>query len=46
MDFHGYAIGGLAVGEPQAAMLEMIDVVVPHLIFDKPRLSWWLGNPR
>ena len=25
MDFHGYAIGGLAVGEPQAAMLDMIE---------------------
>ena len=31
MGFHGYAIGGLAVGEPQAAMLDMIDIVVPHL---------------
>jgi queuine tRNA-ribosyltransferase len=45
MDFHGYAIGGLAVGEPQAAMLEMIDVVVPHLIFDKPRYLMGVGTP-
>ena len=28
--FHGYAIGGLAVGEPQAVMLEMIETVVPR----------------
>ena len=45
MDFHGYAIGGLAVGEPQAAMLEMIDVVVPHLPFDKPRYLMGVGTP-
>ncbi len=31
MDFHGYAIGGLAVGEPQDVMLAMIDEVMPHL---------------
>jgi queuine tRNA-ribosyltransferase len=29
--FPGYAIGGLAVGEPQAVMLEMIETVEPHL---------------
>jgi queuine tRNA-ribosyltransferase len=45
MDFHGYAIGGLAVGEPQAAMLEMIDVVVPHLPFDRPRYLMGVGTP-
>ena len=27
MDFNGYAIGGLAVGEPQAVMLEMLETV-------------------
>ncbi len=43
--FHGYAIGGLAVGEPQAAMLEMIDVVVPHLPADKPRYLMGVGTP-
>src|SRR6187200_3205288 len=31
MDFHGYAIGGLAVGEPQEVMLAMIEEVMPHL---------------
>jgi queuine tRNA-ribosyltransferase len=45
MNFPGYAIGGLAVGEPQAAMLEMIDAVVPHLPFDKPRYLMGVGTP-
>jgi queuine tRNA-ribosyltransferase len=45
MGFHGYAIGGLAVGEPQAAMLETIEAVVPHLPFDKPRYLMGVGTP-
>jgi queuine tRNA-ribosyltransferase len=45
MDFPGYAIGGLAVGEPQAAMLDMIEAVVPHLPFDKPRYLMGVGTP-
>ena len=43
--FDGYAIGGLAVGEPQAAMLDMIGVVVPHLPFDRPRYLMGVGTP-
>src|SRR5450432_2991924 len=35
--FHGYAIGGLAVGEPQAVMLAMIEEVAPILPQDRPR---------
>src|SRR5947207_10749893 len=35
--FHGYAIGGLAVGEPQAVMLAMVEEVAPILPQDKPR---------
>jgi len=31
MDFHGLAIGGLAVGEPQDVMLDMIETVVPSI---------------
>src|SRR6185312_12729100 len=31
MDFHGLAIGGLAVGEPQSTMLAMIETVMPFL---------------
>jgi queuine tRNA-ribosyltransferase len=45
MNFPGYAIGGLAVGEPQAAMLDMIDVVVPLLPFDRPRYLMGVGTP-
>jgi queuine tRNA-ribosyltransferase len=45
MDFPGYAIGGLAVGEPQAAMLDTIDAVVPRLPFDKPRYLMGVGTP-
>ncbi|HTZ67439.1 MAG TPA: tRNA guanosine(34) transglycosylase Tgt [Roseiarcus sp.] len=45
MGFDGYAIGGLAVGEPQAAMLDMIDAVEPHLPFYKPRYLMGVGTP-
>jgi queuine tRNA-ribosyltransferase len=45
MDFPGYAIGGLAVGEPQAVMLEMIETVEPHLPGDKPRYLMGVGTP-
>ena len=44
-DFDGYAIGGLAVGEPQAVMLEMIETVEPHLPADKPRYLMGVGTP-
>jgi queuine tRNA-ribosyltransferase len=43
--FHGYAIGGLAVGEPQAVMLDMIETVIPHLPADKPRYLMGVGTP-
>ena len=45
MDFHGLAIGGLAVGEPQDVMLAMIDVTAPHLPQDKPRYLMGVGSP-
>jgi queuine tRNA-ribosyltransferase len=45
MGFHGYAIGGLAVGEPQAVMLDLIETVVPHLPADKPRYLMGVGTP-
>ena len=45
MDFHGLAIGGLAVGEPQAVMLEMIETVMPHLPENKPRYLMGVGTP-
>ncbi|HYW62428.1 MAG TPA: tRNA guanosine(34) transglycosylase Tgt [Bradyrhizobium sp.] len=43
--FHGYAIGGLAVGEPQAVMLSMIEEVVPVLPADRPRYLMGVGTP-
>jgi queuine tRNA-ribosyltransferase len=43
--FDGYAIGGLAVGEPQAEMLEMLDTVAPHLPADRPRYLMGVGTP-
>lgn len=45
MDFQGYAIGGLAVGEPQAVMLSMIDIVAPELPADRPRYLMGVGTP-
>ncbi|HXN66036.1 MAG TPA: tRNA guanosine(34) transglycosylase Tgt [Bradyrhizobium sp.] len=43
--FHGYAIGGLAVGEPQAVMLAMIEEVAPILPEDRPRYLMGVGTP-
>ncbi len=43
--FQGYAIGGLAVGEPQAVMLKMVDEVGPALPADKPRYLMGVGTP-
>jgi queuine tRNA-ribosyltransferase len=45
MGFDGYAIGGLAVGEPQADMLAVIETVIPHLPHDKPRYLMGVGTP-
>ena len=43
--FHGYAIGGLAVGEPQEVMLAMIEATAPHLPQDRPRYLMGVGTP-
>jgi queuine tRNA-ribosyltransferase len=43
--FHGYAIGGLAVGEPQSVMLAMIEQVAPILPKDRPRYLMGVGTP-
>src|SRR5271154_4762782 len=43
--FHGYAIGGLAVGEPQAVMLSMIEEVAPVLPDERPRYLMGVGTP-
>ena len=45
MDFPGYAIGGLAVGEGQAMMLATLDRVVPLLPAKKPRYLMGVGSP-
>ena len=45
MPFEGYSVGGLAVGEPQAVMLEMLDVVDPILPKNKPRYLMGVGTP-
>ncbi len=41
----GYAIGGLAVGEPTEVMYEIIDAVEPHMPKDKPRYLMGVGTP-
>ena len=43
--FHGYAIGGLAVGEPQDVMLKIVDETTPALPADKPRYLMGVGTP-
>jgi len=45
MPFHGYAIGGLAVGEPQATMLAMIEASNAILPARKPRYLMGVGTP-
>lgn len=44
-DLPGYAIGGLAVGEPAPVMYEMIDTVEPFMPKDKPRYLMGVGTP-
>ncbi|ASY56681.1 MULTISPECIES: tRNA guanosine(34) transglycosylase Tgt [Sinorhizobium] len=45
LDLKGYAVGGLAVGEPQEVMLEMLDVTCPILPAEKPRYLMGVGTP-
>jgi len=45
MDLKGYSIGGLAVGEPQEVMLDMLEVVCPILPAEKPRYLMGVGTP-
>ena len=45
MNLKGYAIGGLAVGEPQHLMLSTIEVVEPCLPPEKPRYLMGVGTP-
>jgi queuine tRNA-ribosyltransferase len=43
--FDGYAVGGLAVGEGQAAMFEVLEATLPHLPLDWPRYLMGVGKP-
>jgi queuine tRNA-ribosyltransferase len=43
--FDGYAVGGLAVGEPQAVMFETLDATTPALPADRPRYLMGVGKP-
>jgi queuine tRNA-ribosyltransferase len=45
MDFPGYAIGGLAVGEPKPLMYEIIEGVEPYLPEERPRYLMGVGTP-
>ena len=45
LDFDGYAIGGLAVGEPKPLMLDMLAYNTPMLPHDKPRYLMGVGKP-
>jgi queuine tRNA-ribosyltransferase len=45
MDFYGYAIGGLAVGEPQEIMLRIVAETTPMLPSDRPRYLMGVGTP-
>ena len=45
LDCDGYAIGGLAVGEPAEVMYEIIEAVEPHMPADRPRYLMGVGTP-
>ncbi|MBI4122397.1 MAG: tRNA-guanine transglycosylase, partial [Parcubacteria group bacterium] len=45
LDFDGYAIGGLAVGESESEMLQVLDCTVPELPESKPRYLMGVGLP-
>ena len=45
MEFPGYAIGGLSVGEPRALTREIVEATLEHLPADKPRYLMGVGTP-
>jgi queuine tRNA-ribosyltransferase len=45
MDLHGYAVGGLAVGEGHDVMVATLGATTPHLPADKPRYLMGVGTP-
>lgn len=45
LDFPGYAIGGLSVGEPLDILLDTVDFTVPLMPYDKPKYFMGAGSP-
>jgi len=45
LEFPGYAIGGLSVGEPREVTFEMVNAAMPHLPEEKPRYLMGVGTP-
>jgi len=45
MDFNGYAIGGLSVGEPKEEMMQVLSYLPDHMPQDKPRYLMGVGTP-
>jgi queuine tRNA-ribosyltransferase len=45
LDFPGFAVGGLAVGEPEEERLRILESVVPHMPTDRPRYLMGVGRP-
>jgi queuine tRNA-ribosyltransferase len=45
LDFPGYAIGGVSVGEPEPEMLKQVAATTPFLPADRPRYTMGLGKP-
>jgi len=45
MNFDGYAIGGLSVGEPKEEMMKVLDFLPEHMPTDKPRYLMGVGTP-
>lgn len=45
MDFIGYGIGGLSVGEPKSVMYDMLDAIRPYMPQNKPRYLMGVGSP-
>jgi queuine tRNA-ribosyltransferase len=45
LDFPGYAVGGVSVGEPEPEMLKQVAATTPFLPADKPRYTMGLGTP-
>ena len=45
MQFDGYAIGGVSVGEPEPEMFKAVELTVPHLPERQPRYAMGLGTP-